>query len=148
MNTRYKVYDLMTTKPATIGEKETINTAAKKMSEQKVGSLVVVKDDKLKGLITEKDIVIKIVATNAKPEDFIVKQIMTPEKELLTIEPEKDVYSAMILMKDNNVRRLPVVENEKLQGIITMKDILKIEPDLFDHITDTFILREEERKIN
>ena len=148
MNTRYKVYDLMTTKPATIGEKETINTAAKKMSEQKVGSLVVVKDNELKGLITEKDIVIKIVATNAKPEDFIVKQIMTPEKELLTIEPEKDVYTAMILMKDNNVRRLPVVENKKLKGIITMKDILKIEPDLFDHITDTFILREEDRKIN
>ena len=147
MNTRYKVYDLMTRKPATIQEKETIDKAAKKMSESKVGSLIVLKETQLSGLVTEKDIVIKIVATNAKPEDFVVKQIMTPLKELLTIEPQEDVYSAMILMKDNNVRRLPVLEKGELQGIITMKDILKIEPDLFDHISDTLILKEEDRKL-
>ena len=59
--------------------------------------------------------------------------------KLVTIEPKADIFDAMMLMRDAEVRHLPVVENKKILGFLTMKDILKIEPQLFDLIVEKIL---------
>ena len=146
MESRYKVSDLMTRKPAMISPKGTVKEAANSMKEGKVGSLLVVENGDLLGLVTEKDIVIKVASTDKKPSEFEVKDIMTPKKDLITTSSGQAISIAMMLMKDNDVRRLPVLDNDKLVGIITSKDILKIEPDLFEYVYDSYDLKETDRK--
>lgn len=147
MESRYKVSDIMTRSPATITAELTVKEAAKKMTEKKVGSLLVVQEKKLTGLITEKDIVIKVASTDAKASDFLVADVMTPIKELITTTSNQGIDIAIMLMKDNDVRRLPVIDGEELTGIITSKDILKIEPELFEHVYSNFDIREKDRKL-
>lgn len=68
--------------------------------------------------------------------------------DLVTISPGKDVYDALILMRNHDIRQLPVIEKNKLVGFLTSKDILKIQPELFDLFIEKYELREEQRKLS
>ena len=142
MKSGYKVADAMTINPVSVNADLTLLECAKIMSEKHVGT-VVVKEWNYLGILTEQDIVRKAVAkgvnVNEKVKDFM-------ETKLITISPQADIYDALIKMRDNNIRHLPVVENNEMVGILTIKDILKIEPQLFDLIVEKFELREESRK--
>ena len=142
MKSGYKVADAMTINPVSIIPNTTLLECARIMAEKHVGA-VVVKDWKSLGILTEQDIVRKAVAkgidVNEKVRGFM-------EKDLITISPNADIYDALIKMRDNNIRHLPVVENNEMVGLLTIKDILKIEPDLFDLIVEKFELKEESRK--
>ena len=142
MKTGYKVMDAMTINPVSVDSEKTLLECARIMSEKHVGA-VVVKDWNSLGILTEQDIVRKAVANgidvNEKAKNF-------SETKLFTISPDADVYDALIKMRDNNIRHLPVVENNEMVGLLTIKDILKIEPQLFDLIVEKFELREESRK--
>ncbi len=144
MKTGYKVCDAMTEKPITISPSLSLQECAKIMSEQHVGAVLVRDKGNLLGVITEQDIVRKSVIHNDKPSVRVAKEIM--EKEIHTIEPEKDIFDALIKMKEMNIRHLPVVSNNELIGLLTLKDVLKIEPQLFDLLVEKFEIREEERK--
>ena len=65
---------------------------------------------------------------------------------MITISPTKDIYDALKVMRDFNVRHLPVLDKGKFLGFLTIKDILKIQPQLFEIIVEKFELREESRK--
>ncbi len=143
---RYKVYQLMTHNPVIMGSGKTVKEAALAMKEKGTGSVLVVDGDSLKGLLTEKDVMYKVTAFDKKPSEVLVDDIMTLEKEVVSIESTKSIYDAMVLMNNDSVRRLPVVDNGVLKGIITAKDILKVEPELFDTVVDNYRLREEDRK--
>jgi signal-transduction protein with cAMP-binding, CBS, and nucleotidyltransferase domain len=111
---------------------------------------VIVRDSKGKliGLVTEQDFVRKIIVKKL-PFSTPIKKIMS--KSVITITPEKDIFDGMVLMKNSGFKRIPVVENEsvsppKLLGMLTIKDILKIEPVLFDIAFEKYELREERRK--
>ena len=67
-------------------------------------------------------------------------------KTLFTIEGESDIYDALVIMRDENIRHLPVVNKGEMVGLLTLKDILKIQPALFELIVEKFELREEENK--
>ncbi|MAH01868.1 MAG: CBS domain-containing protein [Candidatus Woesearchaeota archaeon] len=142
MKSGYKVADAMTINPVSINPEISLLECAKIMSKKHVGA-VVVKDWNSLGILTEQDIVRKAVAngidTNEKVKNF-------SETKLLTILPDADIYDALIKMRDNNIRHLPVVENDEMVGLLTIKDILKIEPQLFDLIVEKFELKEEGRK--
>ena len=142
MKSGYKVADAMTINPISINPDMTLLECAKIMSEKHVGT-VVVKDWNSLGILTEQDIVRKAVANgvdvNERVKDFT-------EKNLIIIAPDADVYDALIKMRDNNIRHLPVVENNEMVGLLTIKDILKIEPELFELIVEKFELKEESRK--
>lgn len=144
MKTGIKVGDAMTKEPVVVSPEVSVKDCAKKMLKEKVGGVIVKKDNILLGIVTEKDIVEKAVAKARNPEKIKVKNIMA--KKMVTIEPSKDLYDALIKMRDKNVRRLPVVTNKKLIGLLTEKDVLKIEPQLFDLLTEKFRLREESLK--
>ncbi len=143
MKSGYKVADAMTINPISVGANTTLLECAKIMSEKHVGAVVVKDNLHSIGILTEQDIVRKAVAKGASTDES-VKSFM--ETKLITITPDADIYDALIKMRDNNIRHLPVVENDKMVGLLTIKDILKIEPDLFDLIVEKFELREESRK--
>ncbi len=144
MKTGYKVYNCMTTKPISVTSDTTLEECAKAMVTNHVGALVIKDDNKSKGLITEQDIVRKVIAKGINPLTKKVKDFM--EIKLITIGSNDDIYDALIKMRDQNIRHLPVVENGKMVGLLTLKDILKIEPQLFELLVEKFELREESRK--
>ncbi len=135
----------MTTTPVSIEESVSAKECAEVMSSKEVGSLLVMKGDVFRGIVTEQDLVVKIVSSGVDPKKAFVKDIMTPAKQIISINPGRSIYTAMTLMNDNDVRRLPVIENGVLRGIITMKDIFGIEPDLLENMFD--FLPEEYKEI-
>ena len=144
MKTGYKVYDCMTTKPISVSSDATLQNCAKAMSKNHVGALVIKDNHQSKGLITEQDIVRKVVSKGINPLTKKVKDFMA--KKLITIKPNDDIYDALIKMRDSNIRHLPVVDNGKMVGLLTLKDVLKIEPQLFELLVEKFELKEETRK--
>jgi signal-transduction protein with cAMP-binding, CBS, and nucleotidyltransferase domain len=139
---KYLVRDIMTMNPISVQEDVSVKKCAEIMVEKEVGSLIVMKKDSFAGILTEQDMVVKIVALNIDPNKALAKDIMTSSKGIINVEPSRSVYTAMILMNNNDIRRLPVIENGDLKGIVTMKDIFGIEPDLFDNMFD-FVSDEE-----
>jgi len=143
MKTGIKVCDAMTEKPITVSPKTSLQECAKLMEEQHVGSLLIKEDEEIQGIITEQDIVRKAMSKGL-PSTTEVINIM--EENLITISPEKDIFEALRVMRDYNIRHLPVIDKNDFLGLITVKDVLKIEPDLFDIMVEKFEVREEERK--
>ena len=144
MKTGYKVHDCMTTKPIFVSSDMSLEECAKVMAKNHVGALVVKDNHESKGLITEQDIVRKVISKGINPLVKKVKDFM--EIKLITISPHDDIYDALIKMRDSNIRHLPVVENRKMVGLLTLKDVLKIEPQLFELLVEKFELKEETRK--
>jgi signal-transduction protein with cAMP-binding, CBS, and nucleotidyltransferase domain len=145
MKTGYKVGDCMTIHPVTVKKESTLKECADLMRDKHVGSLLVEDDKgKIMGIVTEQDMVRRGMAALLDPSTTLITKVM--EAELMTISPEKDIYEAMTVMRDYNIRHLPVMDKGKFVGFLTIKDVLKIQPQLFDLIVEKFELREEARK--
>ncbi len=144
MNTGYRVCDAMTQRPISVEHDTSIVECARIMAENHVGSLIVKKANRLVGLLTEKDIVRKVIAPKLEPSKLLASEIM--EKKFPTIRPEKDISEAIQIMGEKNVRHLPVMNKKTMVGFLTGKDILKLQPNLFDILADKIELREWERK--
>ncbi|MBS3134877.1 CBS domain-containing protein [Candidatus Woesearchaeota archaeon] len=138
MKSGIKVMDAMTKKPVWVDPKKTVRECTKLMLDKHVGSLLVEEGNKLIGLLTERDLV-KMVSLGIDPNKTKVKQVMTAK--IVTITPEKDIYDAIVLMNKENLRRLPVVLNGRIIGLITLRDILTLQPTLFELIMDRIIVR-------
>ena len=67
-------------------------------------------------------------------------------KDLITIHPDQDIYEAAVIMRNSNIRHVPVMDGKKFMGFLTAKDVLKVQPQLFDLIVEKLELREEENK--
>jgi len=144
IKTGYTVGDAMTMNPITISGNKTLRDAAKIMAKEHVGSLLVKENDKIVGILTEQDIVRKGVAGTGNTALKKVKEVM--ETNLTTTTPDEDIFEALRIMRDYNIRHLPVMHNGKFVGLVTLKDILKIEPDLYEIMVEKIQLRETERK--
>lgn len=145
MKTGVKVMDAMTREPITVTPDMNIVQAATRMMEKGVGGALVVEGKEPRGIVTEKDIVEKVVMLNKVPTEVKVRDIMT--KMLVTLSPDSDIYDALLLMGDNDVRRLPVIHENKVIGLLTFKDVIRIQPQLFDVIVEKFRVREEGDKV-
>lgn len=144
MRTGFKVCDAMTKKPVSVTPDTTLKECAKIMAENHVGALLIHSDNKIQGIITEQDIVRKSMAKGMNPLKVKVSEIMEPN--VISVEPEKDIYEALVKMRDLNIRHLPVLNDNEIIGLLTLKDILKIEPALFELLVERFELREEDQK--
>lgn len=100
-----------------------IKEAAKIMSDKNIGSVIAVKGNKILGIVTEKDVVDNITSLERK-----VSSLMT--KKVVTIDPEEDTDNAAMLMAKNKIKRIPVVEGDKLVGIVTATDLIAHSDDL------------------
>ena len=97
--------------------------AVKSMAEGQVGALAVMKGDKLVGMIGERDCAWRVVLKDLSPRDTTVKQIMT--KDILCVIPNQTVEEAMALMTDKRIRHLPVVNGNRVEGIVSIGDLVK-----------------------
>jgi CBS domain-containing protein len=91
------------------------------MREGHIGSLPITDDDQLVGMITDRDITTRVVAEAADPQTTSVGDVYS--RDLISVEPDKDLEEALQLMARHQVRRLPVVENGRLVGIVAQADI-------------------------
>jgi CBS domain-containing protein len=115
------VRDAMTADPRSIGASASVVEAARLMREQHIGSLPVTEDDRLIGMITDRDITTRVVAESAVPETTSVGDVYS--RDLISVEPNSDLDEALRLMARHQVRRLPVVENDRLVGMVAQADI-------------------------
>ena len=131
MRTRMIVKDVMTSPVVTIAETATANKVAELMLENKVGCVIVVdKTGNAIGIVTERDLVVRVLAKNLAPSDARAKDFMTCP--LVTVEPEANVTDAARMMSKQNIRRLGVLYRAKLVGIVSSKDILDVMPELLE----------------
>lgn len=119
-----KIKDVMN-KAVAISHDISLKDAAKIMSDKNIGSLIAVKGEKILGLVTEKDIMNNVSDINKK-----VSSIMT--KRVITIDQEQDIGEASMLMSSNKIKRLPVLKNDKLVGVITTTDLIAHLDDISD----------------
>ncbi len=110
-------------KAVTIKPDATIKEAADLMSKKNIGCLVVMDDKRIVGIITERDILSKVEAKGKHGDSVLVKEIMT--EKVITTEPEVNIDDAAWLMAKNKIKKLPVIDNNELVGIITSTDIVK-----------------------
>jgi CBS domain-containing protein len=116
----------------------TIKEASKVMTQYKIGSLIVLKDDKIVGIMTESDIV-KSVSKDLDLDSTVLEEVMS--KKIVTIDPEKTIEDAVDLMVKNKIKKVPVVEQGKIKGIITASDIVVVEPKLIASIANLISLK-------
>ncbi len=116
-----QVRDIMEKNVITIPLDKTALDAAKVLKEKKISFLIVVRDDKPLGIITERDIVRKIAAEDKTASSIKLESIMSAKFKW--VEPSTTVDSAVQKMINSNIRRLVVLENEKLVGVITQTDL-------------------------
>jgi len=114
------VKDVMARQVRTIGEKSTISEAAKMMAKWKIGALVIVEGDKPTGILTEGDIS-RLVAKGLDPR---TTPVTIGRKKLVTVAPDERIEVAAKIMGDAGVKKLPVLEEGKLVGILTQTDIV------------------------
>ncbi len=115
------VRDAMTEEPHSIGASASVVEAARLMREGHIGSLPVTEDERLVGMITDRDITTRVVAESAAPETTSVGEVYS--RDLISVEPDHDLDEALELMARHQVRRLPVVENGRLVGVVAQADI-------------------------
>ncbi len=117
------VSEIMTTRVITIRSNESALDAALIMKEKRISSLIVQDDDNLLGIITERDFVKKVCADDRKPSEVKISELMS--KIQTFAEPETPVEVAVQRMINNRIRRLPVISEGKVVGIITVTDLAK-----------------------
>ena len=129
------VRDIMSSPVVTMDEDETANKAAASMDMHDLGAVIVQnKSGKPIGIITERDLVIRVVAKNLKPDTVKAKETMTTP--LVTIDPEATIIDAARRMNRLDIRRLGVIYKGDLLGIISSKDILGVMPELLEIIQE------------
>jgi CBS domain-containing protein len=119
-----KIEDWMTKPVKSVDKDMNLRKAIKIMDENNIGVLPVTKDDKPIGVITERDILRRVVAKDLNIDEKKVEDIMT--KNPVTIEADSSILEATRLMSENNFRRLLVVKKSKLVGIVTAKDVIEV----------------------
>jgi CBS domain-containing protein len=131
LRTKMLVKDVMSSPVVTADEDETTNKIATAMDKEGLGAVIVTnKEGKSIGIITERDLVIRVIAKNNKPDEIKAKEIMTTP--LVTIEPDATISDAARRMNRLDIRRLGVFYKGNLVGIVSDKDLLGVMPELIE----------------
>ncbi len=139
---RMLVKDVMTSPVITIGEEGIVHDASKQMDKNDVGCIVVIdKKNKPVGIITERDLITRVLAKNLSANKVKAKKVMT--SPLLTIDPDEPLVEAARKMSRLNVRRLGVIYKGGLVGLVSSKDILAVTPELLETIQERAKIEKE-----
>ena len=121
------VKDVMTSNPSTVQSDATVVEVARIMRDQDTGIVPVVENEQLSGTVTDRDIAVRVVAEGRDPESTTVREIASTD--VVSVEPQQDLSEALRLMAEHQVRRLPVVENDRLVGIVAQADVARESDD-------------------
>lgn len=120
--------DIMTPDVTCVGEKETLADAARKMAELDVGALPICgEDNRLKGMVTDRDIVVKAIAQGRNPADVTAADVA--QGKPVTIGADDDAADILRTMGEHQVRRLPVIDGHDLVGMVALADVARALPD-------------------
>jgi CBS domain-containing protein len=133
MTTRVLVRDIMNSPVISASPQDTIKDIATKMKEERIGSIVIMENEKAVGIITDWDIVSNAVVNDVKPTMVKASDIM---QNLHTIEGEEGITEAARILRQHNIKRLGVVYKNRLVGIISASDVIAVTPDLVDVISE------------
>lgn len=111
----------------------TVSKAAKLMAKKKVGAVLVVQDDRLVGIFTERDAVFRVIALGRDAQTTRLAEVMTPQPK--TVHPEKSFGYALLMMYENAFRHVPVVENDRIIGVVSARAAL--DPDLEEFVSES-----------
>ena len=119
-----KARDMMSDDCTCVGENDSVLDAAKRLAELNVGSMPICgEDDRLKGMLTDRDIVVKVVAAGKDPADVKAGELGQGDGQTVTIGADDPIEDALRTMIDHKVRRLPVIDDRQLVGIVSQADI-------------------------
>ena len=135
MKTDVRVGQCMTVGVFTLPADKCVSDAARLLSKTSVGSIIITQKGKAKGIITERDIVYKVVAKGKDPKKTKLKTVMS--RPLKVIRASDRIETAALALRNNRVKRLPVVDkSSRLVGIITEGDLLRVYPGMVDVISE------------
>lgn len=123
-----RVKDIMSKPVITIDADKTVKEAGELMKKVRKGLLVVTKGDKPAGIVTDSDIIKRVVAKDIKPSNVKINDLMS--SPLITVGPDDDMLDAVRKMKKSNIHRLPVVKNGRVVGIVSLTDIARTSPEM------------------
>ncbi|MER6593993.1 CBS domain-containing protein [Micromonospora purpureochromogenes] len=115
------VGEFMTTRLVTMDGNDTLTAAAQEMRDSAIGDVVVTAGDDVVGIVTDRDITVRAVAENMDPNTTMLNQITS--KDVVTVSQYDDAVAAADLMRTYAVRRLPVIDDGKLVGLVSMGDL-------------------------
>ena len=114
--------EMMTTDPRTVRGQATIEDAARIMRDADIGDVIVLDESgRVAGIVTDRDLVVRALADGVDPAEVRVDSIL--DQEVVSIAPDESVETALDLMRDHKIRRLPVIDDERLVGIVTLGDL-------------------------
>jgi CBS domain-containing protein len=117
-----KVREAMTERPRCVTPETSVSHVAEVMEAEDIGSVPVLEDEQLSGMVTDRDIVIRAIAKGKDPRGMPVREILS--REVVSVRPDNDLSDALQLMASHQVRRLPVVdEDNRLVGILSQADV-------------------------
>ena len=118
------IREIMTSNPSTVEPDKTVVDAARIMKQEDAGVVPVTENGRLTGMVTDRDIAIRVVAEGRDPQSTSVREVAS--KDLVTVDPEQDLDEALRLMAKHQVRRLPVVEEDgRLVGVVAQADVAR-----------------------
>jgi CBS domain-containing protein len=122
------VGEFMTTRLVTMDGTDTLTEAARRMRDADIGDVIVTDGDGMTGIVTDRDIAVRAVAENADPDAATLDEIQT--RDVITVNPHDDAVAAADLMRTYAIRRLPVIEDGRLVGVLSLGDLaVEREPD-------------------
>jgi len=135
LRSKMLVRDVMSSPVIAMGEDAPANRVAELMDKHDLGCIIVTnKEGKPLGIITERDLVVRVLAKNAKPDTLKANEVMT--SPLITIEPDATISDAARKMSKLNIRRLGVIYKKQITGLLSSKDILGVMPELIEIIQE------------
>lgn len=139
--------DVMTRNPISVKPETSLLDCAKKMVKKRVGSLVIVsKGNEFKGIITEKDILWALVK-KSKMDLKNIHAIDISPKKIYKLRPDMSLKKAVDKIKKSKYKVFPIVQKNVIVGLVTVRDILSFNPDLYPELEDFSKIREESRKL-
>jgi CBS domain-containing protein len=117
-----KVRDIMTTSPHVVSTEEPIQSVARILAEEDIGAVIVCDDERLQGMVTDRDIATQVVAKGMDPGATTAGSLLNGGS-VFTIDADDDLEAAMRAMREHAVRRLPVIEDHRLVGIVSQADL-------------------------
>jgi len=139
------VKDIMVKPVITIDQDKNIKQAGEILKKTRRGCLIATKNNNPVGILSDSDVIKRVVAKNILPNSLKVKDIMS--KPLVTVNQEDEILTAVRKMKKSNIHRLPVLSNGKLVGIISLSDIAKTSPEMVDLLEYRLKMRESQPEI-
>lgn len=133
-----QIKEIMKTDVKIADPNSSVQEAAEEMSKYRIGCLVVVKKERMVGIITERDILTRLVAKDLSASKTKTKDIMTTK--VVMIEPERDVSDAAEIMTKRKIKKLPVISDSRLVGIVTLVDICAVQPEMIKKAASLMML--------